>query len=110
MRLLPRLIHPKFLAEVSPRALGASIGAVQTPGPRDLAQGFADRLWAGDCPLSESVCEMRMLNEGTDGESLAGLSVNIGRAHSSDTFGQWRATTLMVVWRLLRDSNWGNIL
>lgn len=53
---------------------------------------------------------MRLVNEGTDGESLAGLSVNIGRAHSSDTFGQWRATTLMVVWRLLRDSNWRNIL
>lgn len=86
------------------------MGAVQNPGPRDLAQGFADRLWARDCPLSESVCEMRMLNEGTDGESLAGMSVNIGRAHSSDTFGQWRATTLMVVWRLLRDSKRGNIL
>lgn len=28
-RLLPRLIHPRFLAEVSPRALGASMGAVQ---------------------------------------------------------------------------------
>lgn len=53
---------------------------------------------------------MRLVNEGTDGESLAGLSVNTGRAHSSDTFGQWRATTLMVVWRLLRDSNWRNIL
>lgn len=43
---------------------------------------------------------MRMLNEGTDGESFAGLSVSVGRAHGSDTSGQWRVTTVKVVWRL----------
>lgn len=94
---------PQVFSRSFPKGFGGLHGS-------SAAQGFADRLWAGDCPLSESVCAMRLVNEGTDGESLAALSVNIGRAHSSDTFGQWRATTLMVVWRLLRDSNWRNIL
>lgn len=53
---------------------------------------------------------MRLVNEGTDGESLAGLSVNMAEPTVLTPFGQWRATTLMVVWRLLRDSNWRNIL
>ena len=44
------------------------------------------------------------------GKSLAGLSVSVGRAHGSDTLGQWRVTTVKVVWRLRGGSNWVTVL